>query len=134
MVYFFGEPKSVKGSSSNRGKIYQADDYVTAEITFGDNVSFNGIWDYTAKSHQELDLCEIRGTRGTLRFPIFKDGCQLDLDGKTNDIYFPPIEHVQQPMIEQVVNYFLGKGPNPCSAAEGLIVMQIMDQVIGNLK
>jgi hypothetical protein len=37
-------------------------------------------------------------------------------------------------MIEQVVNYFLDKGPNPCSAAEGLIVMQIMDQVIGNLK
>jgi predicted dehydrogenase len=134
MLYFFGEPKSIKGSSSNRGKIYQADDYVTADIIFGDNVSFNGIWDYTAKSNKELDLCEIKGTRGTLRFPIFSDGCQLDLDGKTKDLYFPPIEHVQQPMIEQVVNYFLDKGPNPCSAAEGLIVMQIMDQVIGNLK
>jgi predicted dehydrogenase len=130
ILYFFGEPKSVKGSSSNRGKNYQADDYVTADIIFGDNVSFNGIWDYSVTPDKECDLCEIKGTNGTLRFPIFTDGCQLILDGKTKDLHFPPIPHVQQPMIEQVANYFLDKGPNPCSASEGLIVMQIMDKVI----
>ena len=130
MLYFLGEPKSVKGSSSNRGKNYQADDYVTADIIFGDDISFNGIWDYSVNPDNECDLCEIKGTKGTLRFPIFTDGCQLDLDGKSKDLYFPPITHVQQPMIEQVVNYFLDKGPNPCSASEGLTVMQIMDKVI----
>ena len=130
MLYFFGEPKYVKGSSSNRGKNYQADDYVTADIIFGDDISFNGIWDYSVNPDKECDLCVIKGTKGTIRFPIFTDGCQLDLDGKSKDLYFPPIPHVQQPMIEQVVNYFLDKGPNPCSASEGLTVMQIMDKVI----
>jgi len=134
MLYFFGEPKSVKGSSSNRGKNYLADDYVTADIIFGDNISFNGVWDYSVNAGKECDLCEIKGTKGTLRFPIFTDGCQLDLDGKSKDLYFPPIPHVQQPMIEQVVNYFLDKGPNPCSASEGLTVMQIMDKVINKIK
>jgi predicted dehydrogenase len=134
MLYFFGLPKTVNGNSTNQGKLYQADDYVKADITFGDNVSFNGIWDYTVDQDKENDLCEIKGTKGTLRFPIFTDGCQLSLDGKTKNLYFPPIPHVQQPMIEQVVNYFLDKGPNPCSASEGLIVMEIMDQIIGNKK
>ncbi len=134
MLYFFGEPKSIKGSSSNRGKNYQADDYVTADIIFGDNVCFKGTWDYTVAPDKELDLCEIKGTKGTLRFPIFTDGCQLTLEGQTKDLHFPPIQHVQQPMIEQVVNYFLDKGPNPCTASEALIVMEMMDRVTGKLK
>jgi predicted dehydrogenase len=134
MLYFFGEPKSVKGNSSNRGKNYQADDYVTADIIFGNDVAFHGVWDYSVKPENELDLCEIKGSKGSLRFPIFTDGCQLTLDDKTQDLHFPPIPHVQQPMIEQVVNYFLNKGPNPCSASEALIVMKMMDTVTGKLK
>ena len=131
MLYFFGEPKSVKGNASNRANNYLADDYVTANIIFGNHVSFNGIWDYTVTQDMELDLCEIKGTKGILRFPVFSDGCQLTLDGQTKELHFDPIPHVQQPMIEQVVNYFLDKGPNPCSASEAVIVMEIMDQVTG---
>jgi len=133
MLYFFGEPKSVKGSSSNRAKNYLADDYVTAAIVFGNNVSFHGIWDYTVTKDKELDLCEIKGTKGILRFPIFTDGCQLIKEGQTRELRFDPIQHVQQPMIEQVVNYFLDKGPNPCSASEAVIVMEMMDQVTGKI-
>ncbi len=134
MLYFFGEPKSVKGNSTNRGKNYQADDYVTSKIIFGNNVQFKGTWDYTITADKECDICEISGTKGKLRFPIFTDGCQLILEGQTKDLYFPPIPHVQQPMIELVVNYFLNKGPNPCSASEALIVMEMMDLVSGYLK
>ncbi|MDP3468886.1 MAG: Gfo/Idh/MocA family oxidoreductase [Daejeonella sp.] len=134
MLYFFGKPISVSGSSSNRGKNYQADDYVTADIIFGNHVPFNGIWDYTVTTDMECDLCEIKGTKGILQFPIFTDGCRLTLEGQTTDLHFPPIQHVQQPMIEQVVNYFLDKGPNPCSASEALIVMEMMDRVTGKLK
>jgi hypothetical protein len=37
------------------------------------------------------------------------------------------LPHVQQPMIEQVTNYFLGNGNNPCSGEEGAVVMQLLD-------
>jgi len=134
MLYFFGKPKSVKGNSFNRGKNYQADDFVTADIIFENNVQFKGTWDFTVTPEKEYDLCEIKGTKGTLRFPIFTDGCQLILEGQSKDLHYPPIPHVQQPMIEQVVNYFLNKGPNPCSASEALIVMEMMDQVCGYIR
>jgi len=134
MLYFFGKPKSVKGNSFNRGKNYQADDFVTADIIFENNVQFKGTWDFTVTPEKEYDLCEIKGTKGTLRFPIFTDGCQLILEGQSKDLHYPPIPHVQQPMIELVVNYFLNKGPNPCSASEALIVMEMMDQVCGYIR
>jgi hypothetical protein len=35
-------------------------------------------------------------------------------------------------MIEQVVQYFLDKAPNPCSAAEGAAVMQLMELFVKN--
>ena len=129
MLYFFGEPKTVQGNSSNIGGIYQADDYVSADIIFGNNVSFNGVWDFTVSTEDEQDICEIIGTKGTLQFPIFSDGCKLKLEGETKELSFAPMQHVQQPMIEQVVNYFLEKGPNPCSANDALIVMEMLDKI-----
>jgi hypothetical protein len=30
-------------------------------------------------------------------------------------------------MIENVVNYFLDKGPNPCSGEEGVKIMELID-------
>jgi hypothetical protein len=36
-------------------------------------------------------------------------------------------------MIEKIVNYFLDKGPNPCSAKEAIQSMQVMEAfVYGN--
>ena len=48
--------------------------------------------------------------------------------GKTESFSFDILQHVQQPMIEKTVEYFLDEGPNPCSGAEGLIVMKWIDE------
>ena len=37
---------------------------------------------------------------------------------------------VQQPMIEQVVQYFLGKADNPCPAADAIECMRIMESFV----
>jgi hypothetical protein len=52
--------------------------------------------------------------------------------GIRNIFSFEVLPHVQQPMIEQVVQYFLDKAPNPCSAAEGAAVMQLMELFVKN--
>jgi len=40
---------------------------------------------------------------------------------------FSPLQHVQQPLIEKIVDYFNDKGPNPCSIEEAVVLMKIMD-------
>ena len=44
---------------------------------------------------------------------------------------FDRLQHVQQPMIEAVVNYFSGHAANPCSGEEGAEIMHWMDTMAG---
>ncbi len=132
MVYFFGKPQKVSGNSSNTGGNYNADDLVRGEIIFKNGIKFKGEWNFNASPEDATEICEITGSRGTLRFSIFGNSCELESGGRISEMIFDHLPHVQQPMIEQVVNYFLDKGPNPCSAADALEVMKVMDTLTGN--
>jgi predicted dehydrogenase len=133
MLFFFGEPVHVEGKSSNIAGLYKADDFVSTDITFGNNIKFKGVWDFTGHPNKDEDICVITGTKGQISFAVFTDPCEITINGKTEPLTFNFLPHVQQPMIEQVVNYFLGDGPNPCSAEDAVIVMQMLDKITGKI-
>jgi predicted dehydrogenase len=130
MLYFFGSPKSVIGFSQNASHLYHADDTTTGQMLFENGVLFNGAWCFTAA--EKRDLCEIIGSEGSLQFKIF-DHRQIILKraGNEEQCAFDPLPHVQQPMIQSVVEYFSGKAENPCSGDEGVTVMEMMDAMAG---
>ncbi|MEI9943189.1 MAG: Gfo/Idh/MocA family oxidoreductase [Chitinophagaceae bacterium] len=129
MYYFFGEPAKVSGYATNQGGAYQSDDIVAGHILFKNEVVFDGLWCFNAP--EERDQCEIMGSTGKIVFTFFEQKpVYLTINGKTETITFDPLQHVQQPMIEKVVDYFLGGGPNPNSAEEGVTVMQLIDKFI----
>ncbi len=45
-------------------------------------------------------------------------------------LQFDELEHVQQPMINAVVKYFLDKGPNPSTAESAVDTMRIIDAFV----
>jgi predicted dehydrogenase len=130
MLYFFGRPKKISGIAFNSSQYYNADDTTCGQILFDSNVLFNGSWCFTVAERK--DQCEIIGSEGKISFPIF-DHKQLLLEreGTKTIIEFDRMQHVQQPMIQKVVEYFLGQSPNPCSATEGVEVMKMMDAIAG---
>ena len=128
MYYFFGAVDYTKGIAVNRSGLYEADDVVAGNILFSSGTVFNGLWNFNVDAHHEKDLCEIIGTKGSIAFSVFgKQDIILTVEGKREILPFRPPQHVQQPMIEKVVDYFLGKGPNPCSASDGAEVMKLID-------
>ncbi len=128
MLYYFGEVAGAAGFSANRGNLSKADDLVTGIISFKSGVQFIGSWCFDTAAEDETDCCEIIGTEGSLSFAVFnKQQITISKGGQTELIDFAPLQHVQQPMIEQVVAYFLGKGNNPCPPQEGYEVMKLMD-------
>jgi predicted dehydrogenase len=132
MYYFFGEIDKASGFASNQAGLYAADDMVTGNILFKSGVQFSGVWCFNVAGADEKDGCEIVGEKGKIIFSFFnQQPVHLVVDGKIQAFAFDPIEHVQQSMIEKVVDYFLGEGPNPCSAEDGLKVMQLIDQFTG---
>ncbi len=128
MYWFFGDIEKAAGYSTNQSKFYNADDIVSGNILFKSGVIFNGLWCFDVAEENVKDLCEIQGTEGKMRFPIFEHK-QIEIikKGNTENILFEPLQHVQQPLIQKVVNYFLGKGPNPTPATDGAILMQLLD-------
>lgn len=132
MVYFFGEVLKSSGISLNQAGLYAADDVVSGQILFKNGVLFNGTWCFTAA--EKLDVCEIIGSKGKISFPMFGHKVTLNKHGEEEDFIFDPLAHVQQPMIEQVVKYFLGRTENPCSADEALLSMQLIDSFTSHEK
>jgi predicted dehydrogenase len=132
MYYFFGEIDKLSGVSTNQAKLYGADDIVTGSILYKSGVVFTGTWCFTVDETMVRDTCEIIGSEGKISFTFFEqDPVLLTRNNKTETITFDKLQHVQQPMIEKVVQYFRGEGPNPDTGEEGVRVMQMLEEFTG---
>lgn len=125
MIYFFGEVNKAMGISLNQGSLHNVDDLVTGHILFHSGVVFTGSWCFSA--NEQTDICEIIGTSGRISFPMFGHKLSLSRGNEEEEFMFDPLQHVQQPMIQEVVKYFLGKANNPCSAEQAIMSMKVMD-------
>lgn len=129
LYYFFGPVQTVHGMAINQGGFYKADDLVTGNMLFKNGTAFSGTWCFTAD--RSTDQCEIIGSRGSISFSMFDHApVEVIVANKTSSYSFDALLHVQQPMIEAVVQFFLGNAPNPCSGEEGAEVMRLMEGFI----
>ena len=129
MYYFFGKPAKSVGFAINQGGRYAAGDMVAGTVLFANGVMFSGTWNFSTSETPEVDLCEIVGDKGTIRFSFFThQPVTITVNESAEKRTFDPIPHVQQPMIEQVVSYFRGAAPNPCPGEEAVSVMEMIDR------
>jgi len=135
IIYFFGSPIEAYGVSANNANLYKAQDTVTGVMRFPNNILFNGQWCFTVSEVAQEDIVEIIGSKGKISFPVFGHTVTIRSGNNENVLTFQPPAHIQQPMIEKVVQYFLGKGENPCSAADAIESMSVMESfAYGNQK
>ncbi|MHA7943735.1 Gfo/Idh/MocA family protein [Formosa sp. 3Alg 14/1] len=126
MYLYFGEYNSAKGVSVSQNNT-KADDIVNGIIDFKNGVQCRGIWAFNVAEDDQKDECIIYGTKGRIIFSFFGERVTCLKHGVEHIYTFTNPEHVQQPMISAVNNYFLGLGENPCSAEDALRVTEIMD-------
>ncbi|WP_207493193.1 Gfo/Idh/MocA family protein [Aridibaculum aurantiacum] len=133
MLYFFGNAINGSGVSLNQGGFYNAADMVHGHLLFPKNILFQGTWCFTVPPAETKDHCEIIGSKGKLSFSIFNhEKLYVTIVSDVKEYHFENLPHVQQPIIEKVVQYFLGNAGNPCSASEGVAVMEMMEMFTGN--
>ena len=132
MNYFFGEAEKVSGISLNQGGLYKADDMVAGNILFKNGVLFSGIWCFNVSAEDEKDHCRVVGEKGSIAFTFFNQReVIVTVNGKKETFTYDILQHVQQPMIEKIVEYFLDEGPNPCSGEEGALAMEWIEKFTG---
>jgi hypothetical protein len=76
------------------------------------------------------DSCQIIGEKGYLQFPFFGNELRIVTEEKVDLLTFTHPENIQHPMIGNMVNYFLGKGNNPCSIDEAICSLQVMEDFV----
>jgi predicted dehydrogenase len=129
LYHLFGDAKRIQGIATNQAGIYEAPDLVAGNILFNNNIAFTGTWYFNAAT--PADYCEITGSKGCIRFSFFSSNIiELTIDGKNTTYTFDALQHVQQPMIEKTVSYFLGQADNPCSGYEAAFIMRWMEILV----
>jgi len=131
LYWIFGNPRSILAHSINQGKHYDAPDTTTLSAVFGEDIVFQGLWSFNISSQSKKDSCKIIGEKGTIEFPFFmsfeKAMIEVTTDDKATHEEFVFPKFIQQPMIEEVVNYFRGKEKNPCSLNDAWVSLNMME-------
>ncbi len=131
MYHYFGAFDKIEGFSSSENNKGLVEDTVNGIIKFQNGIQFRGIWNFTAFDGNTKDKCIIYGEKGRICFSFY-GGSVVLISKQGNQVFnFKNPKHIQQPMIAAVVDYFLGKADNPCTAKEGLLIMQALEKLSG---
>lgn len=126
--YFFGKAADSYGIATNQAGLYKAADAVSGVMRLENDVLFTGQWCFTVADGMQEDIFEINGSKGRILFPVFGHHITIESAADKEVLHFDPPAHIQQPMIGKIVQYFLGKAENPCSADDAIESMRVMDR------
>ena len=130
--YVFGPVKEVKSIAINQASLYKAEDYVSAEFTFKNNIAGTGVWCFSVPPESSRDTIEIIGDKGSIKFTTFsfEPIVVQNESGRTEYINERP-EHVQYNLIGKIVDSLNGKGDSPSTGLSGARTSKVMDEIVG---
>ena len=121
MDFLFGPIQDVKGFKHNQAHFYRAEDIVMGSFYFENGIMGIGNWCFTTSDMTEKDVTTIVGSKGQISFPCFGNNTvTLEIEGKEAKILtFDMPKHIQQPLIQTIVDELLGKGICPSTGISG---------------
>lgn len=131
--YLFGKITEVKGIAKNQGKLYPADDIVSGSFLFENGVVGTGLWCFTTDKSSEKELTTIVGSKGQLSYNSFGNPMKIEITtsaGKEIIEVENPI-HIQQPLIQTIVDELRGKGKCPSTGVTGARTTYVMSKMCG---
>lgn len=127
--FLLGPIADATGGASNQGGHYEAEDIVSASLVFASGVRGSGLWCFTAD--HDADRVEILGTDGRISFSTFDDEPVVLTRGATCEAFaIPHPAHVQQPLIQAVVDALRGRGTCPSTGESGARASWVMDRLL----
>ena len=128
-----GPIHQVQGYAANQAHLYPAEDIVTSAFVFKSGVQATGTWCFTSFDH--LDQTEIVGSKGKITFSTFDEQpvvLTTSQGRKEIKIKYPP--HIQQPLIQTIVDELNGSGTCPSTGESAARTSWVMDQMLQNYR
>jgi len=131
--YFLGPIQAAHGFAANQGGLYPAEDIVSGSFVFESGVQGVGTWCFT--SFERQDMNEIVGTKGKLAFSSFTDvPVVLTTEAGVTEFKIDHPPHVQQPLIQTIVDELNGAGRCPSTGESGARTNWVMDQMLAGYR
>lgn len=132
--FFFGKISHASGFAANQAKAYEAEDIVVGSFAFENGVLGTGNWCFTSSHAAEKDEIIIDGNKGQIRFATFGKGeftlIQDFQEPQHFHLHLP--HHIQQPLIQSIVEELLGTGTCPSSGISGARANWVMGELVKN--
>ncbi len=130
--YALGPIVSAKGLVANQAGWYPAEDIVCASFSFVSGVLGSGTWCFTVSESDETERTEIIGSKGKLVYSNFdlELPVRLETDTGVKEFQCPTPAHVQQPLIQTVVDQMRGRGACPSTGITAARTSRVMDEIV----
>ncbi len=133
--YLLGPIEESASYTTNLAGLYVPEDFVSAGLRCSNGIAGNGVWSFTAPAHMKEDSIEIFGDKGKLKFSCFGfTPTELTVDNKTTFHENPRPGHVQQPLIQTIVDELRGKGKCPSTGITAARTSRLLDLISGNVQ
>jgi predicted dehydrogenase len=129
--FLLGPVQSVKSMVVNQAGLYKAEDFVSAEFMFCNNIIGTGIWCFSVSQDSSRDIIEIIGDKGSVKFSAFSyvPIVLTNESGRQEFINEHP-ENVQYYLIEKIVRSLNGQGASPSTGLTAARTSKVMDEVV----
>jgi predicted dehydrogenase len=129
--YLFGPIEKVKSIVLNQAGLYKAEDFVTTEFSFANNIAGTGTWCFAVSLESGRDIIEIIGDKGSIKFSTFSfEPIILTNESGRQEFINERPEHVQYNLINKVVKHLEGKGLSPSTGISGARTSRVMDEIV----
>ncbi len=130
LQYLMGPIETATGYATNQGRCYEAEDVVSAAWLHASGIHGAGTWHFTTQHH--VDRVEIVGTTGIIRYATFdEEPIVLASQGQTESLHIANPPHIQQPLIQTIVDTLLGRGECPSTGQTAALTNRVIDMILG---
>ena len=131
--YILGPIGEARGFAGNQQDLYPAEDGVTAAFVFESGVQGVGVWNFGA--FEEVDMTEIVGSKGKISFSTYDaEPVVLTRDDGVTEFATEYPQHIQQPLIQAVVDDLNGVGRCPSTGESAARTTWVMDQILEDFR
>lgn len=129
--YIFGPIQTVNSMVVNHSGLYEAEDFVSANFKFANDVICSGIWSFSCSKESSRDIMEFIGAKGTIKFSCFGFGpIMLSTSDGIKKFDLPKPAHVQQYLIQDIVKDLQGKGKSPSNGVTAARTTKVLAEVV----
>ena len=127
--YALGPIREAQGTATNQAGRYAVEDIVTGSFVFESGVQGVGTWCFSA--FERHDQTDIVGTLGKITYATFDHGpIVLTTRTGTRETSFDAPPHIQQSLIQTVVDELIGRGRCPSTGESAARTSWVMDQML----